>query len=73
MQRSIFVLCLRRRQKKKSYWEHKPSETRSLCKSAIGRKSPLGDKNKSHPPEAKSPQKNRRVILTRLFLTSSLS
>ena len=26
-----------------------------------------------HPPEAKSPQKNRRVILTRLFLTSSLS
>ena len=63
----------RRRQKKKSYWEHKPSETRSLCKSAIGRKSPVGDKNKNQPPEAKSPQKNRRVILTRLFLTSSLS
>ena len=34
---------------------------------------PVGDKNKNHPPETKSPQKNRRVILTRLFLTSSLS
>ena len=30
--------------------------------------------NKNHPPKPrKDPQKNRRVILTRLFLTSSLS
>ena len=50
--RSLVTFCrywqkvTRRRQKKKSYWEHKPSETRSL------RKAPL--LTKSMPPELKS-------------------
>ena len=54
-----------RDRKRKTIGKSMPPETRFLSKARL--------LAKNHPPEAKSPQKNRRVILTRLFLTSSLS
>ena len=55
----------RQRQEKKNYWEkYAVGDTFSIQSPAISQKPPAG---------GKSPQKNRRVILTRLFLTSSLS
>ena len=79
MQRSIFVLCLRRVPFFRQALLHRErvsdgclSSGRPFC---IGNVSPTAyvPSSFSFVPPAKDPQKNRRVIGTRLFLASSLS
>ena len=74
LRRVTFCCCWQKvcRRRQKTLCE-KETRRRHKKENDDGNSEPVGDKNKNHPPEAKSPQKNRRVILTRLFLTSSLS